>query len=107
MQRLGWVADPGATRPHRLGTRRGSVSHRLLAGDRRSLDEPGVAQATVDFLGDFARHGFVIIRNTPTTEGTVAEVADHIGYIAGNNFGWVFDVRNEPSRPISPTPRSS
>ena len=96
-QRLGWVADPEAP-PAPIAWAPGAapfptVSWPAIAG---SLDEPGVAQATVDFLGDFARHGFVIIRNTPTTEGTVAEVANHIGYIAGNNFGWVFDVRNEP-----------
>ena len=55
-----------------------------------------MAEATVQFLGDFARHGFVIIRDTPQVEGTVETVANHIGYISGNNFGWVFDVRNEP-----------
>ena len=97
MQRLGWVADPEAP-PAPIAWEPGAapfptVSWPAIAG---GLDEPGVAEATVDFLGDFARHGFVIIRNTPTTEGTVAEVANHIGYIAGNNFGWVFDVRNEP-----------
>ena len=95
-QRLGWVADPEAPpapSPGHPARSVPTVSWPAIAG---SLDEPGVAQATVDFLGDFARHGFVIIRDTPTTEGTVAEVANHIGYIAGNNFGWVFDVRNEP-----------
>jgi len=96
-QRLGWVPDPEAPPapiawdPDNLPFP--TVSWPTIAGQ---LDEPGVAEATVQFLGDFARHGFVIIRDTPQVEGTVETVANHIGYISGNNFGWVFDVRNEP-----------
>ncbi|MEO0494151.1 MAG: TauD/TfdA family dioxygenase [Actinomycetota bacterium] len=96
-ERLGWVADPEAPpapiawEPHRAPFP--SVSWPTVAG---ALDEPGVAEATAGFLGEFARHGFVILRDTPTAEGTVSEVANHIGYISGNNFGWVFDVRIDP-----------
>ncbi|MEM8705963.1 MAG: TauD/TfdA family dioxygenase [Actinomycetota bacterium] len=96
-ERLGWTPDPEAP-PAPIAWEPDAapfptVSWPTIAGD---LDEPGVAAATVGFLGDFAEHGFVIMRDTPVVEGTVAEVANHIGYISGNNFGWVFDVRNEP-----------
>lgn len=49
------------------------------------------------YLGAFYRYGFAVLRGTPTEPGTVRRVADRLGYISGNNFGWVFDVRAEPS----------
>jgi gamma-butyrobetaine dioxygenase len=53
--------------------------------------------AVVDFLGAFYRHGYVVLRHTPVEEGTVARIANRIGYLVGQNFGDVFDVRAEPS----------
>ena len=47
-------------------------------------------------LDAFHRHGYVVFRNTPAEEGTVRRVCDRLGYISGNNFGWVFDVRADP-----------
>ncbi|MEM9520127.1 MAG: TauD/TfdA family dioxygenase [Actinomycetota bacterium] len=94
--RLGWIDDPEAPPAPVAWSHTApfpTVSWPTIAG---SLAEPGVAAATASFLADFARHGFVIITNTPTVEGTVAEIANHIGYISGNNFGWVFNVRTEP-----------
>ncbi len=52
--------------------------------------------AVLDFLTAFFRSGYVVFRNTPVEEGTVRRICDRLGYISGNNFGWVFDVRTEP-----------
>ena len=52
--------------------------------------------AVLAFLDAFYRHGYVVLRNTPAVEGTVRRVCDRLGYISGNNFGWVFDVRADP-----------
>ena len=61
--------------------------------------DPEVADpsAVVDFLSLFFRHGYVVFRNTPTEPGTVARVAERLGYIVGQNFGWIFDVEARPS----------
>jgi len=59
--------------------------------------EEANTEAVVAFLSAFFRHGYVVLRNTPTTEGTLRRIADRLGYISGNNFGWIFDVRAEPS----------
>ena len=53
--------------------------------------------AIVECLDAFFRHGYVVFRNTPTELGTVARVADRLGYLVGQNFGWVFDVEAKPS----------
>ena len=52
--------------------------------------------AVLAYLDAFHRHGYVVFRNTPVEEGTVRRVCDRLGYISGNNFGWVFDVRADP-----------
>ena len=52
--------------------------------------------AVLAYLDAFHRYGYVVFRNTPTEEGTVRRVCDRLGYISGNNFGWVFDVRADP-----------
>jgi gamma-butyrobetaine dioxygenase len=53
--------------------------------------------AVIEFLSAFFRHGYVVLRNTPAEVGTAARVADRLGYIVGQNFGWVFDVEAKPS----------
>ena len=53
--------------------------------------------ALIEFLTLFFRHGYVVFRNTPAEVGTVARIADRLGYIVGHNFGWVFDVEAKPS----------
>lgn len=53
--------------------------------------------AVIEFLSLFFRHGYVVFRNTPAEVGTVARIADRLGYIVGHNFGWVFDVEAKPS----------
>lgn len=54
-------------------------------------------EAVIEFLSAFFRHGYVVLRNTPAEVGTVAKVADRLGYIVGQNFGWVFDVEAKPA----------
>ncbi len=53
--------------------------------------------AVIEFLAAFYRHGYVVLRNTPNVEGTLRRICDRLGYISGNNFGWIFDVRAEPN----------
>jgi gamma-butyrobetaine dioxygenase len=52
--------------------------------------------SVIGFLDAFYRHGYVVIRNTPTEPGTIRRVCDRLGYMSGNNFGWTFDVRADP-----------
>lgn len=61
-----------------------------------SADEENL-DAVIEFLSAFYRHGYVVLRNTPTVEGTLRRITDRLGYISGNNFGWIFDVRAEPN----------
>ena len=90
MQRLGWVADPEA--PPAPIAWAPARPFPPSPGRRSPETSTNPASPRPPSTSPTARRSFVIIRNTPTTEGTVAEVAA-IGYIAGNNFGWVFDVR--------------
>jgi gamma-butyrobetaine dioxygenase len=60
-----------------------------------STDEQDTSQV-IAFLDAFYRYGYVVLRNTPTDEGTVRRVCDRLGYMSGNNFGWTFDVRADP-----------
>jgi gamma-butyrobetaine dioxygenase len=52
--------------------------------------------AVLAYLDAFHRYGYVVFRNTPAEEGAVRRVCDRLGYMSGNNFGWVFDVRTDP-----------
>ena len=51
--------------------------------------------AVLQFLTSFFRHGYVVLRNTSTEPGTVARVAERLGYLVGTNFGSTFNVRVE------------
>ncbi len=53
------------------------------------------AEAVLEFLTAFFRHGYVVLRNASTEPGTVARIAERLGYLVGTNFGPVFDVRVE------------
>lgn len=61
-----------------------------------SVDDENT-DAVISFLSAFFRHGYVVLRNTPTVEGTLRRITDRLGYIVGNNFGRIFDVRAEPN----------
>jgi len=56
-------------------------------------DESALSKALADFL----RVGAIVITGAPTTEGTVAAVAEHFGFIRETNFGRIFDVRSVPN----------
>jgi gamma-butyrobetaine dioxygenase len=92
---LGWAADPEAPpAPEPWSTPHDEFPYVDWSAIGWSAEEaePG---AVLAFLDAFYRYGYVVFRNTPTTEGTVRRVCDRLGYISGNNFGWVFDVRAE------------
>ncbi len=94
---LGWVRDPEAPpEPEPWTTPLVDFPYVDWAGIGWSDDEADL-DAVIAFLDAFYRHGYVVFRNTPVDEGTVARIANRIGYISGQNFGWVFDVRAEPS----------
>jgi gamma-butyrobetaine dioxygenase len=92
---LGWIDDPERP-PAAIPWTRPLADFPYVdwAGIGWNDDESDV-DAVIEFLTAFYRHGYVVFRNTPTDEGTVARIANRIGYISGNNFGWVFDVRAE------------
>jgi gamma-butyrobetaine dioxygenase len=60
-------------------------------------EEDGDVGSVLAFLDAFYRYGYVVFRNTPAEAGVVERIANRIGYISGQNFGWVFDVRTEPN----------
>ncbi len=69
------------------------VDWNRITFDRDSED----LDAVIAFLDAFFRHGYVVLRNTPAAAGVVARVANRLGYLVGQNFGWVFDVEAKPS----------
>jgi gamma-butyrobetaine dioxygenase len=97
-QALGWTVDEEAPPPPEPWTRPLEPFpyvdwSRIGWEDGSPATDP---DAVLDFLGAFFRYGYVVFRNTPAEEGTVRRICDRLGYISGNNFGWVFDVRTEP-----------
>ena len=94
---LGWRNDPEAPPPAEPWTRPLAefpyVDWNGITFDPTTED----LHALIEFLTRFFRHGYVVFRNTPAEVGTVARVADRLGYIVGHNFGWVFDVEAKPS----------
>ncbi|MDJ0768667.1 MAG: TauD/TfdA family dioxygenase [Ilumatobacter sp.] len=95
-RRVGWIEDPEAPPSPEPWTE--------PLDDFPYVDWSGIGwgvgdadeQAVLDYLTAFFRHGYVVFRNTPTEPDTVRRVANRLGYIVGQNFGWVFDVRTEP-----------
>lgn len=61
--------------------------------DWRELHQPAALEAA---LHDFLAYGTIVVHDTPTTEGTVLEVAGAFGYVRETNFGKLFDVRSVP-----------
>ncbi len=93
---LGWVAEderPPAPEPWTEPLSPFPYVDWADIGWSRDQADPA---AMVASLGAFYRHGYVVFRNTPTDGATVRRVCDRLGYISGNNFGWVFDVRADP-----------
>lgn len=92
--RLGWTRDPEAPPDPVAWPTPPEVPYVSWHGIGWSDDEAD-DEAVIAFLDAFYRYGCVVLRDTPVEEGTVARIANRIGYISGNNFGWVFDVRTE------------
>ncbi len=93
---LGWADDPEQP-PTRVAWTRPLdvfpyVDWAAIGWSRDGEDH----DAVIDFLTAFYRHGYAVLRNTPVEPGTLRRIADRLGYISGNNFGWIFDVRAEP-----------
>jgi len=95
MRALGWLADAEAPpAPEPWSAPLDPLAYVDWAGigwDAATADP----DAVIAYLDGFFRFGFAVLRGTPTELGTVRRVADRLGYISGNNFGWVFDVRAE------------
>lgn len=49
--------------------------------------------AIVDALGAFHRRGVMVLRDVPTTPGTLRQVADRLGHLSPTSFGELFDVK--------------
>ena len=92
---LGWITDPEEPpRPEAWTQPIDPFPYLDWTRIGWSTDEEDTS-AVLDFLDAFFRHGYVVLRNTPAEEGAVHRVANRIGYLSGNNFGWLFDVRAE------------
>ncbi len=93
---LGWVADP-EERPDPEPWDRPFepfpyVDWSGIGSSETEQDTPSV----LAMIEAFSRHGFVILRGTPTEPDTVRHVANRLGYLVPTNFGDIFDVRAEP-----------
>lgn len=96
LRALGWLADP-EERPDPEPWDRPFepfpyVDWSGIGWSEIEQDTPSVV-AMIDAL---SRHGFVILRGTPTELGTVRRIANRLGYLVPTNFGDIFDVRAEP-----------
>jgi len=47
-------------------------------------------------LHDFLAYGTIVVHDSPTTDGTVLDIASLFGHVRQTNFGVMFDVRSEP-----------
>ncbi|WP_158412169.1 TauD/TfdA family dioxygenase [Ilumatobacter nonamiensis] len=97
LRALGWSLDP--EEPPRPEPWSGPPAEfPYVSWGNLDLDVAGADDAAlIELLGAFFRHGYVVVRDTPQVAGTVARVAERLGYIVGQNFGWVFDVQSVPS----------
>lgn len=94
---LGWIPDPEAPpAPEPWEVPRSKPPETDWGGIGWTPTDADDA-TVLEFLDAFYRHGFVVIRNTPAEAGVVEQVANRIGYISGQNFGWTFDVRSTPN----------
>lgn len=59
-----------------------------------ALQDPAALRTLLD---GYFRHGFCIIRDTPSEPGSLTRLAQYFGHIRGTNFGPVFDVVTKPN----------
>lgn len=88
---LGWESDPEAPpAPEPWEAATAPAPEAAWAG----LDDPARLEA---MLADFHRHGFCLLRGTPTEPGSLAGIARRFGYLRDTNFGPLFDVITKPN----------
>lgn len=69
-----------------------SLGTDMPVGDwRRMLADPA---AELAFLDAYHAHGFGLIRHSPTVEGTVLAIGNHLGFVRVTNYGALFDVKS-------------
>ncbi len=90
---LGWQPSPEAT-PARVPWS-ADFDH-LPDVSWTDLVAPDNAAALVQALDPFYRYGFFILRDVPTTPGTIRDVANFFGNLIPTNFGDIFDVESKP-----------
>lgn len=96
LKSLGWVADEEERpMPVAWDTPFEPFPYVDWSGLGWSVEEEDTAQV-IDMIEKFSRHGFVILRDTPTEPGTVRRIGTRLGYLIPTNFGDIFDVRAEP-----------
>jgi len=87
---LGWAADPQSPPGPELWDA-GKPPRPEASWPR--LSDPAVMQQV---LGGLFRHGFAVLRDTPTSPGSLNELARTFGFIRDTNFGPLFDVITKP-----------
>lgn len=88
---LGWLTDPcepPRAEPWTAATR---PQPEACWAD---LDDPGVLTRVV---GDFLRHGFCVLRDTPTARDSLQGLAERFGYVRDTHFGKLFNVVTKPN----------
>ncbi|MEM9041437.1 MAG: TauD/TfdA family dioxygenase [Actinomycetota bacterium] len=93
---LRWTDDPEAPPPPEPWTAPLATPAHVDWASIGWCESDADPHAVLHFLDAFYRHGYVVFRNTPAEHGTVERVANRLGYISGQSFGWTFDVRVEP-----------
>jgi gamma-butyrobetaine dioxygenase len=58
------------------------------------IADPATRAAALDSV---LRRGFIVLRDVPTDEGMVLQVAESFGFVRETNYGRLFDVRIEPA----------
>ncbi len=90
---LGWWSDPEAPPPIETWD---AGNPPMPEASWADLANPAALR---DLLAGFHRHGFCIVRETPTAPGSLQAIAQRFGFIRDTNFGPLFDVVTKP-KPI-------
>ncbi len=87
---LGLLPDPEAP-PAAVAWRGGVDRFPVIEWNRVDrLDD------VIELLDGYFRHGFMLLRGTPTEPGSLLDIASRFGRVSPTNFGVLFDVRSVP-----------
>lgn len=89
-QELGWMHDPQAPPAPALWD---ASNPPRPEASWTALGDPAAFR---EVLGGLFRHGFTVLRDTPTTPGSLDALARHFGFVRDTNFGPIFDVITKP-----------